>query len=279
MDPVRSESAHQDTPIGQSTLVIRLTGGGLAMETIRSEGGRPAAFHETLNLKLDGSETTSTGNAGVAVIAKAHWDGNRLFVETLRNVQDSTVTTLYVHSLSANGREMTVDKTLTVQHGYQGVSASSSNTGHGKDIFVRVAAPDVQPQLDLQALSEPLRNLTPAEHDVVDKAIKLIGQKKHIQALQDLTGLTASNPMNSGLRVLRAYVLLELGNVTGALGDARNAEDSGAHSPYKCWFLAQVAYLAGDQPLCRREIKHLAGNTEYQAQVEKLAQDLKTQAK
>jgi hypothetical protein len=137
MDAARSESAHQGVPIESSVLVIRLTDGGLTMETIRKEGGTPASFHETLDLKLDGSETTSTGNSGVTVTGKAHWDGTKLVVETVRDIQNSTVTTLYIHALSANGREMTIDKTLTVQHGYQGQSAS--NTGHGKDVFVRVA--------------------------------------------------------------------------------------------------------------------------------------------
>ena len=80
---------------------------------------------------------TSIGNGGVTVTAKAHWDGDQLVVETVRSIEGSTVTTLYVHALSANKREMTIDKTLSVQHGYQGRSAS--NTGHGTDVFVRVA--------------------------------------------------------------------------------------------------------------------------------------------
>jgi hypothetical protein len=117
---------------------------------------------------------------------------------------------------------------------------------------------DMQPRLDLKALAEPLQDLTPADRLTVDKVIKLIGEKQHLQALTYLTGLTASNPKNSSLRVLRAYALLELGNITGALGDARTAEGSGTPAAYKCWFLAQVAYLAGNKPLCRREIKQLA---------------------
>ena len=38
----------------------------------------------------------------------------------------------------ANGREMTIDKTLTVQHGYQGLPGAR-NMGHGVDVFVRGA--------------------------------------------------------------------------------------------------------------------------------------------
>ncbi|HEY4088466.1 MAG TPA: hypothetical protein VGM43_21190 [Bryobacteraceae bacterium] len=137
MDPSRSESAHQDVPVGSSTMVIRVADGGLAIETIRGEEGKPAAFHETLNFKLGGPETTSQGDGGTPVTGKARWEGTKLVVETARSIQGSTVTTLYVHTLSADGREMTIDKTLTIQHGYQGVGARTS--GHGKDIFVRVA--------------------------------------------------------------------------------------------------------------------------------------------
>ena len=142
------------------------------------------------------------------------------------------------------------------------------------------AAPgDLQPRLDLKALAEPLQDLTPADRALVDKAIKLIDRRQHLQALTYLTELTVSNPKNSSLRVLRAYVLLELGNVVGALGDARTAEASGSHAAYRCWFLAQVAYLAGDKPLCRREIKHLAGSATYAAGVDQLRSDLKSSPK
>jgi predicted Zn-dependent protease len=136
-------------------------------------------------------------------------------------------------------------------------------------------AQSIQPRLDLKQLAEPLQNLTPMERQTVDKCIKLIQEKQHVQALALLTELTVTNPMNSAVRVLRAYVLLELGNLTGALGDARTAEDSGPHSAYRCWFLAQVAFLAGDKPLCKREIKHLSGNTTYAPEVKQLTQDLK----
>ena len=137
MDPSRSESAHQDAAIGSSTMVIRLVDDDLTIETIRGEGGKPAAFHETLTFKLGGTETTSPGDGGTLVTGKARWEGTKLVVETARSVQGATVTTLYVHTLGAHGSEMTIDKTLTIQHGYQGAGART--TGHGKDIFVRVA--------------------------------------------------------------------------------------------------------------------------------------------
>lgn len=138
MDAARSESAHQDVPTGTSTLRIEVTENGVRMETTRSEEGKPEAFHEVLVLKTDGTETVSAGDSGVEVTGKARWDGAKLVVETMRTLQESTVTTVYVHTVAPSGREMTIDKTLSVQHGYEGVKAQP-NTGHGKDVFVRVA--------------------------------------------------------------------------------------------------------------------------------------------
>jgi hypothetical protein len=40
-----------------------------------------------------------------------------------------------VFSLDASRKEMTVDNTLTVQHGYQSLGAN--NTGRGKDVYIR----------------------------------------------------------------------------------------------------------------------------------------------
>lgn len=137
MDPGRSESAHQDTPTGPTTLVIRQTPDKISIETTRMENGREGAFHETLVFRLDGAEEVSAGDGGAKVTGKAKWQGSKLITETARNVQASTITTLYTHSLSADGKELTVDKNLTVQHGYQFQGAAT--TGSGRDIFVKTA--------------------------------------------------------------------------------------------------------------------------------------------
>ena len=117
-------------------------------------------------------------------------------------------------------------------------------------------------------------SLTPADRDSIDGAVALIKQKQHLLALANLTGLRQRNPDNSAVRILRAYVLLELGNVSGALNDADAAEASGAQAAYKCWFLAQVARLAGNKPLCRREIKHIANDPTFGPRAEKLRREL-----
>ena len=135
MDLERSESAQQD--VQAATLQIALTDANLTIETTRDQGGKPAAFHEKLNLKLDGSETSGVGDGGVPLTAKARWEGGNLVVETARNINDSTVSTLYRYILSPDRRTITVEKTLTVQHGYQG--RTGTNTGKGTDVFVRTA--------------------------------------------------------------------------------------------------------------------------------------------
>jgi hypothetical protein len=136
------------------------------------------------------------------------------------------------------------------------------------------SAENARPELDLRALTEPLQDLTPADRDTIDGAVALIKQKQHLPALAYLSGLTQRNPDNSAVRILRAYVLLELGNVSGALNDADAAEASGAQAAYKCWFLAQVARLAGNKPLCRREIQHIANDPTYGPRAEKLRREL-----
>ena len=136
MDPSRSESAHQAVPIGPVSLVIRQTSTEISIETRRAETNKKNVSTETLTYKLDGSEGTVAGTSGAPVKLKAHWDGTRLVTETARNLQDSTITTLYVLSLDAGGKEMVIDKTLTVQHGYQFQGAATS--GKGKDVFTRV---------------------------------------------------------------------------------------------------------------------------------------------
>jgi len=138
MDTTRSESAHWVGPMEESTIVIEMSDGQVTTETTRNEPGKPTSFHEKLVFKLDGSETSGIGEGGASVTGKARWEGGKLVLETVRNINDSTVSTSYVYSLSPDGKSMTIDKTLTVQHGYQG--KTGSNTGKGKDIFLRVNA-------------------------------------------------------------------------------------------------------------------------------------------
>ena len=138
MDAARSESAHQAVPIGPVTVVIKQTATELSIETRRSDTDKSEVHSETLTYKLDGSESTVAGTDGTPIQSQAHWEGTKLVTGTKRNIQGSTVTTTYVHSLDSKGNELTVHKTLTVQHGYQFDGAK--NYGTGTDVFIKAKA-------------------------------------------------------------------------------------------------------------------------------------------
>lgn len=139
MDRSRSASALQGIPIGPVTLLINQQSSDLTIETRRKEPGKRDVSSEVLAYKIDGAESSIIGASGVEIQAKARMDGNKLVAETVRKVQGSTVTTTHVFSLDAGGKELTVDKTLTVQHGYQ--FRGANNTGAGRDVFVRRKGP------------------------------------------------------------------------------------------------------------------------------------------
>lgn len=134
MDPARSESAHQAVPVKAITLEITQTAKELIIETTTGSG-QNAGQTETLSYKLDGSENTISTGSGESVKTRARWDGARLVTETVRNINGAAVTILHVLSVDAGGKQLTIDRRLTVQHGYQ--SSSGNNTGSGRDVFVK----------------------------------------------------------------------------------------------------------------------------------------------
>ncbi len=136
MDPSRSESAHQDSPIGPVSLVIRQTPDEFRLETHRREAKSSANSTEVLTFHFDGKEFVNSGSSDTPIKVKAHWDGAKLIAETERDINGATVTTMQTFELAPNRKEITIQKTLTVQHGYQDPGPSKT-TGSGRDVFVR----------------------------------------------------------------------------------------------------------------------------------------------
>ena len=134
MDPGRSESAHQAVPIGPVVLIVKQTPAEITIETRRTEAGKKEAQVEVLPFLLNGAET-NTKVADTPVKTKAHWEGEKLITETERVVNGASVTTRNVHTLNAASKELKIEKTLTVQHGYQ--FEGSKSYGTGTDIFVK----------------------------------------------------------------------------------------------------------------------------------------------
>jgi Flp pilus assembly protein TadD len=140
-----------------------------------------------------------------------------------------------------------------------------------------LAAPPPAPTMDLQydRLASALTLLSDADRKVVDQSVQLIREGENAGALARLSTLTYSNPNNSSLRILAAYAQLQLGNLTGALDQAKTAHDLPNGNSYKCYFLAKIAFLAGDNATCKRELNHVKNAGDMPDQVRQLQNDLK----
>jgi hypothetical protein len=127
MDPQRSQAPHFGEPMGRVILVIKQTPTTISIETRRGNE------REMLNYKLDGSESAGEPQANGPVSWLARWDQDKLITETTRNVNGLAVVITEVRTLAMNGKEMTIDRTLAVQHGY----GSGNNASTAKDVFIK----------------------------------------------------------------------------------------------------------------------------------------------
>ncbi|MEJ7607012.1 MAG: hypothetical protein WKF37_12295 [Bryobacteraceae bacterium] len=129
MDATRSESAHSSTSSGPVTLVMKQSASEVSIET------RQNGQSETIVYKLDGSESQKPAQDNGPFQWTARWEGTKLVTETHRNVNRATVTIKEILSLDSKAKEITVERTVTVQHGYS--MRGTQNYSSGKDVFVK----------------------------------------------------------------------------------------------------------------------------------------------
>jgi len=125
-------------------------------------------------------------------------------------------------------------------------------------------------------LASALTLLNDGDRRIVEQAVELIRHGENAAALARLSTLTHSNPNNSSLRILMAYAELQLGNLTGALDEAKKAHDAPNGNSYRCYFLAKIAFLTGDTVTCRRELNHVKNAGDMPNEVRELQNDLKS---
>lgn len=133
MDMARSESTAFGVSVEPVTLVIKQTATELSIETQRGDRSQ-TAIH-----KLDGSESTNAGmpDATGAAKSRSRWDGAKLVTQTVHDIKGWAVETTEVRSLDASGKEMTVETSLRVQHGYEGSLPAAQAYGAVKDVFTK----------------------------------------------------------------------------------------------------------------------------------------------
>ena len=127
MDKTRSESAAQNQPIGDVTVVITQTGSTLKVETIR-DGAKEVAVYP-----IGMRPSTPTEVSGTR---RAFWDGSVLVNEGSVDVNGQTIGFREARTPALDGAEMVVETTLKVEHGYEAKGAQTIVTG--KDVFVRL---------------------------------------------------------------------------------------------------------------------------------------------
>ena len=130
MDATRSESAHSGSLSGPVTLVIKQTAPEVSIETRRGDES------EILIYKLNGSETKQPAQDNGPFEWRVRWQGPKLVTETHRNISRATVTIEETLTLEPKAKEITVDRTLTVQHGYS--MRGTKNYSSGRDVFIKV---------------------------------------------------------------------------------------------------------------------------------------------
>lgn len=129
MDRERSESAMQEQPIGRVTVSITQSGTTLTIEATRD--GKPEVTTYTIEELPNGPGVIGAGTR------RAYWDGLKLVTEGAGNVQGQTVSVREARTLNASRTEMTVESTVTVQHGY--TFRGAKNYATAKDVYTRTA--------------------------------------------------------------------------------------------------------------------------------------------
>jgi len=111
------DASKSDAPMGRGG-----RGGAAGPMTIAQDANSltQKRGEQTLVYKLDGSESSNevTGRGGTQTVkSKAKWDGAKLVIESTREIQGFSLTTKEERTLSADGKEMTIQTTASTPQG------------------------------------------------------------------------------------------------------------------------------------------------------------------
>jgi hypothetical protein len=139
MDMTRSESAAQAADAAPRTPVkVAITASPTALSIKTTTDGKG----ETVAYTFDPVTRTTPPNARPAEEraidqAQARWDGASLVTVTVYRVNGMSAKKTEKRWLSDNGREMTVETEMQMQHGYESDGKGPAGYGAAKDVYIR----------------------------------------------------------------------------------------------------------------------------------------------
>lgn len=128
MDEARSGSPGHTSFVGPVVWVIQQTAESMVVEI--KTGDEQTTYTYTLH-------DTPPKEAASVPSYRGYFEGNQLITESLLDIQGKTVTMRQVRTLENDGREMTVERVVEVEHGYTLKDAQNYSTV--KDVFIKVA--------------------------------------------------------------------------------------------------------------------------------------------
>ena len=135
LDPGRSGSSHAPAAerIDTASQKIAYATGELAIEATRN--GKEYRVRYSLDAAADPEPVgTSGADTGVGLIVK--WDHNELTTATPMQINGKTITIYERRTLTPDLREMIVETSIRVEHGYEGQGINQSKPV--QDIYVKV---------------------------------------------------------------------------------------------------------------------------------------------
>jgi hypothetical protein len=141
MDMTRSESAAQAPDAAPKTPVsigITQRPDALTIQTIRDGHSETVSYSfERVEPEAVGTAGSDNPNATRIIRTLVRWDGPVLVTETVYSVNGMATSKTERRRLSADGREMTVETELQVEHGYESNSRGPAGYGTAKDVYVK----------------------------------------------------------------------------------------------------------------------------------------------
>jgi hypothetical protein len=139
MDMTRSESAAQAANAAPRTpihMTITSSPSSVTIKTTTDGKGESVAY------TFDPVTRAAAPDAGqkeerTIDQAQASWDGASLVTVTIYRVNGMSAKKTETHWLSNNGKEMTVETEMQMQHGYESDGKGPAGYGVAKDVYVR----------------------------------------------------------------------------------------------------------------------------------------------